>query len=63
MRMALLCRRGWALAYGYRPRGNALLSEINVIPAQAGIYKPVSNGIMDTCLCGKDEFYGCTDNV
>ncbi len=54
MRMALLCRRGWALAYGCRFRGSALLFEINVIPAQAGIYKPVSNGIMDTRLRGND---------
>ena len=32
------------------PRAGALLSGINVIPAQAGIYKPVTNGIMDTRL-------------
>ena len=31
-----------------------LLSGINVFPAKVEIYKPVSNGIMDTRLRGQD---------
>ncbi len=30
----------------------SILSGLNVIPAQAGIYKPVSSSIMDTRLRG-----------
>jgi hypothetical protein len=33
----------------------ALTVQISVIPAQAGIYNPVSAGILDTRLRGYDE--------
>ena len=37
-------------------RVGALLSGINVILVQTGIYQPVTNGIMDTRLHGYDAW-------